>query len=340
MSFKTKKEPPLYTLTAGAVAGAVEAIVTYPTEYVKTQLQLQDGGVCSARNGGVKFKGPIDVLVTTVRTQGITAVYRGLSALVIGTAAKAGVRFFAFDQFRDMLKDSEGKTTGARSVLAGLGAGMTEAVLVVTPTETIKTKLIHDGNLAEPKYRGLVHGVRSIVQAEGFGGIYRGVVPVMARQGANSAVRFGVYSTLSDLAKTRITHGGQLPTTYAFGIGAIAGIITVYTTMPLDVVKTKMQGLGAKELYKGAFDCAWKVFKGEGVFAFWKGATPRLARLSVRNYGVEASAHTITCALPLLTALGFCSREDLTMSGGIVFSLYESTITMLHRFDDHGPLNS
>jgi solute carrier family 25 citrate transporter 1 len=55
--------------------------------------------------------------VTTVRTQGFTAIYRGLSALVIGTAAKAGVRFFAFDQFRDMLKDSEGKISAGRSVL-------------------------------------------------------------------------------------------------------------------------------------------------------------------------------------------------------------------------------
>lgn len=63
------------------------------------------------------FKGPVDILVSTVRTQGITAIYTGLSALVIGTAAKAGVRFLAFDQFRDMLKDSEGKTTGVRSVL-------------------------------------------------------------------------------------------------------------------------------------------------------------------------------------------------------------------------------
>jgi hypothetical protein len=43
----------MYTLTAGAVAGAAEAIITYPTEYVKTQLQLQDGGLGSARNGGV-----------------------------------------------------------------------------------------------------------------------------------------------------------------------------------------------------------------------------------------------------------------------------------------------
>jgi len=110
-------------------------------------------------------------------------------------------------------------------------------------------------------------------------------VPVMARQGANSAVRFGVYSTLSDMAKARMAPGAKLPATYSFGIGALAGIITVYTTMPLDVVKTKMQGLRAKELYSGAFDCAWKVFKTEGVLAFWKGATPRLARLSVRRTG-------------------------------------------------------
>ncbi|KAF9371230.1 hypothetical protein CPB97_002152, partial [Podila verticillata] len=230
-----------------------------------------------------KFKGPIDVVRTTIRTQGITAIYRGLSALIIGTAAKAGVRFFAFDQFKDMLKDKDGKTTSARNVLAGLGAGMTEAVLVVTPTETIKTKLIHDGNSTSPKYRGLVHGVRTIIQAEGFGGVYRGVIPVMARQGANSAVRFGVYSSLSDFAKTRLNPGQQVPAVYTFGIGAIAGVITVYTTMPLDVVKTKMQGLQAKELYSGVFDCAWKVFRHEGVFSFWKGATPRLARLTFTN---------------------------------------------------------
>ncbi|GJJ79141.1 solute carrier family 25 (mitochondrial citrate transporter), member 1 [Entomortierella parvispora] len=307
MATQRKKEPPLYTLTAGAVAGAAEAVITYPTEYVKTQLQLQDGGLGSAKNGGVKFKGPVDCLVSTVRTQGVTAIYRGLSALVIGTAAKAGVRFFAFDQFREMLKDADGNISGVRSMLAGLGAGMTEAVLVVTPTETIKTKLIHDGNLLVPKYNGLVHGVTSIVKAEGFGGIYRGVVPVMARQGANSAVRFGVYSTLSDMAKAKMAPGAKLPTTYSFGIGALAGIITVYTTMPLDVVKTKMQGLRAKELYSGAFDCAWKVFKNEGVLAFWKGATPRLARLS--------------------------------MSGGIIFSLYESTMNLLHRLDDHGSIS-
>ncbi|KAG0264110.1 hypothetical protein DFQ27_001404 [Actinomortierella ambigua] len=302
-----KKEPPLYTLTAGAIAGAVEATVTYPTEFVKTQLQLQEGNK-ALRPGGTVFKGPVDVLVKTVQTQGITAVYRGLSALVIGTAAKAGVRFFAFDQFKDLLKDQDGKTTGVRNMLAGLGAGMTEAVLVVTPTETIKTKLIHDGNSANPQYRGLVHGVKSIIQAEGFGGIYRGVIPVMARQGANSAVRFGVYSSLNDVLKQRMEPGKAVPAAYTFGIGAIAGVITVYTTMPLDVIKTKMQGLRAKELYSGVFDCTWKVLKKEGVLAFWKGATPRLARL--------------------------------TMSGGIVFTVYEQVMQAIHAAEDIASKNN
>lgn len=116
----------------------------------------------------------------------------------------------------------------------------------------------------------------------------------MARQGANSAVRFGVYSSLSDFAKTRLSPGQQVPAVYTFGIGAIAGVITVYTTMPLDVVKTKMQGLRAKELYSGVVDCAWKVFRNEGILSFWKGATPRLARLTVRVSWIKLFSVTLT----------------------------------------------
>lgn len=78
--------------------------------------------------------------MSTVRTQGVTAIYTGLSALVIGTAAKAGVRFLAFDQFRDLLKDSEGKTTGVRSVLGKreremerTGCGCTQFISTCNP---------------------------------------------------------------------------------------------------------------------------------------------------------------------------------------------------------------
>ena len=48
------------------------------------------------------------------------------------------MRFLSYDKFKDMLKEDQGKLTGPRSLLAGLGAGMMEAIFAVTPSETIK----------------------------------------------------------------------------------------------------------------------------------------------------------------------------------------------------------
>lgn len=151
----------------------------------------------------------------------------------------------------------------------------------------VRTKLIHDKNSASPKYNGLVHGTRLIIKEEGLSGIYRGLGPVMARQGANSAVRFSCYSTIkTSLQNFRGQGDVPLPSGYTFLAGAIAGIVTVYSTMPLDVIKTRMQGLDAKVLYKNSIDCLVKVVKENGVLSLWKGATPRLARLIV-SYGLK-----------------------------------------------------
>ena len=154
-----QKRPPgiSQALFAGAVAGAVEASITYPTEFVKTQLQLQSKGSISST--APAFKGPWDCAVRTVREKGVLGLYKGLTALITGTAAKAAIRFFAFEELKKRLADSNGRLTKSKRVLSGLGAGVFEGLLVVTPTETIKTKLIHDQNRPDPKYRGLVHGV-------------------------------------------------------------------------------------------------------------------------------------------------------------------------------------
>ncbi|KAI8991038.1 mitochondrial carrier domain-containing protein [Mycotypha africana] len=273
-----KSKDPILSLFAGSVGGAVEGMATYPTEYVKTRLQLQAGG--TLHPGEVIFKGPIDCFTKIVRTQGLLTIYTGVSALAIGNAAKAGVRFLSYDQFANALRDDNGKLTPFRSMLAGLAAGMTEGALVVTPSETIKTKMIHDKNSGTPKYKGLVHGTKMIIAEEGMGGIYRGLGPVMAKQGANSAVRFSCYTSFKSMLQSWRGKGDEpLPSTHTFAAGALAGVVTVYTTMPLDVVKTRMQGLDAKKLYKNSLDCIAKVVKANGVFSLWKGTTPRLVRL-------------------------------------------------------------
>lgn len=73
---------------------------------------------------------------------------------------------------------------------AGLGAGVTEAVLVVTPMEVVKIRLqAQQHSLADPleapRYRNAGHAVYAIVREEGFGALYRGVTLTALRQATN-----------------------------------------------------------------------------------------------------------------------------------------------------------
>lgn len=49
--------------------------------------------------------------------------------------------FVAFDMYKNLLADAEGKISGPATVIAGFGAGATESLLAVTPFESIKTQL-------------------------------------------------------------------------------------------------------------------------------------------------------------------------------------------------------
>lgn len=83
-------------------------------------------------------------------------------------------------------------------------------------------------------YRGLFPVV-CLLNRQQHTQIYHGI-PQMMRQGANSAVRFTTYSTLKQFVQGTARPGQTLPSTITFGIGAIAGLVTVYSTMPLECV--------------------------------------------------------------------------------------------------------
>jgi len=205
--------------------------------------------------------------------------YAGCTTLIVGNSIKAGVRFVAFDTYRQLLQDEAGHVSGPRTVIAGFGAGVTESLLAVTPFESIKTQIIDDRKSAKPRMRGLLHASGIIFREKGVRGFFQGFVPTTARQAANSAVRFGSYSSIKHFAQGYVNPGEKLGTLSTFAIGGTAGIITVYATQPLDVVKTRMQSIDARGEYKNSFQCVAKIFKNEGIWTFWSGAVPRLGRL-------------------------------------------------------------
>jgi solute carrier family 25 (mitochondrial citrate transporter), member 1 len=87
--------------------------------------------------------------------------------------------------------------------------------------------------------RGFLHGSAIMFRERGIGAFFQGFVPTTARQAANSGVRFGSYTTLRQLAQSYVAPGEKLGVLSTFGLGAIAGVITVYATQPIDTVKTR-----------------------------------------------------------------------------------------------------
>lgn len=191
------------------------------------------------------------------------------------------IGFAAYDAYTSALKDAEGVISGPSTVLAGIATGVTESVLAVTPFESIKTQLIDDRKSAKPRMNGFLHGSAIIAREKGLRGFFQGFFPTTLRQGANSGVRFGSYTSLRQFAQSYVTPGEKLGTISTFGIGAMAGVITVYVTMPIDTVKTRMQSIEARTMYTSTLNCAVRIFKEEKILAFWAGALPRLVRVSL-----------------------------------------------------------
>lgn len=75
--------------------------------------------------------------------------------------------------------------------------------------------------------RGFLHGSAIIAREKGIRGFFQGFVPTTLRQGANSGVRFSSYAGLKQLAQGYVAPGEKLGTISTFGIGALAGVVTV-----------------------------------------------------------------------------------------------------------------
>ncbi|CAK9298943.1 unnamed protein product [Gordionus sp. m RMFG-2023] len=260
-------------IVAGGFTGGIEICITFPTEFVKTQLQLDEKSIKP------RYSGIIDCVKQTVDSHGVKGLYRGLSVLLYGSIPKSAVRFGSFEALKNHFSDPvTGNLTPSKRFFCGMGAGVSEAILVVTPMETVKVKFIDDiQNPAGPKFKGFFHGVGTIIKTQGFGGIYQGLTATIIKQGSNQAIRFFVVETLKDWYR-----GGdskkKVNKLITGCFGAVAGAASVFGNNPVDVVKTRMQSLEASK-YKSTFDCALKIVKHEGIAAFYKGTVPRLSRV-------------------------------------------------------------
>jgi len=270
---KNANDGPICNFTKGALTGLIEAIICYPTEFVKTQLQLQS-------KSNPEFTGMLDCASKTVKKGGPMGLYAGALPLIIGSSGKQAARWTGYQFVFDKVKDENGKCTIPKRMFAGACGGVTEAVFAVTPIETLKTRVTDDIRRGTGNYTGSVDAMMKILKSEGPKGLYMGLVPTIAKQATNQAVRFPVQF----YAKEFLTGGDKsldAHPVYNGAAGAVAGAVSVILTMPQDTVKSRMQGEEAKKLYTSTMDCLMKVVKNDGVLQLYAGTWPRMIRVSL-----------------------------------------------------------
>jgi len=277
------------SIVAGGLTGGINICIVFPTEFIKTQLQLDSGRnimtahhsimaphratVLESRN--VKaYKGSADVVRKTIRERGVRGMYKGISVLLFGTVPTYSVRFGVFDFLKGHFCGRDGNLSPLARLGCGMGTGVAEAVLLVTWVETLKVRLISDQKKKVPQYRGLVHAASSIIKNEGPLGLYKGLTPTVIKQGSSQAIRFSMMESL----RSWYTGGDSnksVPKPFVAMFGAIAGGTSVLGNTPVDVVKTKMQN----GKFSSSLECARQVAKSDGLRGFYKGCLPRMNRV-------------------------------------------------------------
>ena len=159
---------------------------------------------------------------------GFFSLYRGLAPTLLGSMPKAGIRFGLNAFFKDKMKDKDGKLTAGKNFVAGLGAGVCEAFMIVAPVETVKTKAI-DLNMS------FLDTMKYILKNEGVNGVYQGAFATALKQGSNQGLRFMWYNEYKKI----VSNDGEkelTPLLRLFG-GMSAGCFSTLGNNPFDVVK-------------------------------------------------------------------------------------------------------
>ncbi|ERT01010.1 hypothetical protein HMPREF1624_02246 [Sporothrix schenckii ATCC 58251] len=272
-------------LVAGGGAGMMEALVCHPLDTIKVRMQLSRRGKDAPRRGFVRTG------VEIVRRETPLGLYKGLGAVLTGIVPKMAIRFTSFEWYKQLLAGPNNTPDGGKVFIAGLAAGVTEAVAVVTPMEVIKIRLqAQHHSMADPldipKYRNAAQALYTVVKEEGFGALYRGVSLTALRQGSNQAVNFTAYTYFKEALRKwqpDLDASVPLPGYQTTLIGLVSGAMGPLSNAPIDTIKTRLQKTPAQpgvSAWKRVSLIAADMFKQEGFHAFYKGITPRIMRVA------------------------------------------------------------
>ncbi|PZC81083.1 mitochondrial 2-oxoglutarate/malate carrier protein [Helicoverpa armigera] len=258
--------PKYMNFIIGGASGMLAICVVQPADLLKTRMQLL------GKKG--KEMGLANVAKSIIKHEGIFGFYVGLSAALLRQATYGTGRLGAFNALFDLHKAHYGPPSFPKKIILGMGAGAFGAY-IGTPAEVALIRMTADGRLPPEKkrnYKNVFNALARITREEGITTLWRGASATVSRAMVVNGAQLGTYSQAREVLMSYMGDGLPLHAVCAM----IAGFITTVASLPVDIVKTRVQN---SETGAGQMEVLRNVIKNEGIITLWSGLLPTYAKI-------------------------------------------------------------
>ncbi|KAK4428092.1 Mitochondrial arginine transporter BAC2 [Sesamum alatum] len=275
---------------AGGVGGTAGVLAGHPLDTLRIRQQHSTNGSA------------FGILRSVVAREGPFALYRGMLAPLASISFQTAITFQsyatlsrAFD--KNVTAGDPDPPSYKAVVVGGIGAGALQS-LVVSPVELVKIRLQLQRKTNEKmkqlgSKRGPIDVTRSILRAEGWRGICRGLGITMLRDSPSHGLYFWTYEYTKERLQPGCRKNGQETLRTMLLAGGLAGVTSWIFCYPLDVLKTRIQAQAQSHSgYCGILDCYTKCVTKEGYNVLWRGLGTAVARAFLVNGAVFTAYET------------------------------------------------
>ncbi|MQL98031.1 hypothetical protein Taro_030734, partial [Colocasia esculenta] len=245
---------------AGGIAGAFTYVCLLPIDTVKTKLQTKGAAQI--------YSGTLDAVVQTFRSSGVLGFYRGVSAVIVGSAFSSAIYFGTCELGKSVLAKLPNYPPILIPPTAGAMGNIVSSAIMV-PKELITQRM--QAGAAGRSWEVLLR----IVEKDGILGLYAGYSATLLRNLPTGILSYSSFEYLKSFVLSR-TGNSHLEPAQSVVCGAMAGAISASLTTPLDVVKTRLMTQIHGEARSRIADTVRQILVEEGWAGLFRGMGPRV----------------------------------------------------------------
>lgn len=240
------------SMTAGAISRTLAQTIMHPANTYKTLLQLK------------RKKGLVPRKITLER------LLRGVDAQFFLALPHGAFYFFVIDQVKTKLVEFLPPKLDLVTDFSSSAISTIICSIISTPQMVLTDRLMAD------VYPSFPVALRSIFKKEGIAGFYTGWWPALAQKIPSYSLTWMFFQQFKKSYERILKSKPNSEANFLLGALAAAGSVTVMN--PMDTVKTRLviQMSDSPLAYKGVSDCFLRIFKEEGIGAFYRSLPPRL----------------------------------------------------------------